>query len=93
MSNNIPTDRLVIKNKTFLIKKAIDDEGCLGCTNFNEHNEYLCNEVYAHAEKVIKDENHTRCGLGTNVLIEDTPEAIMQYLELKLNHTEGEEDA
>jgi len=81
MSNDLSTERFIINGKDYLIKDEIYI--CKGCA-FNGRGSRTCCDV--------NDETQIHCGTIGFIYVEDTPEAIMKYLELKLNEEEEKED-
>ena len=80
MNNDLSTKRFIINGKGYLIKDEIYI--CRGCAFFCKGK--TCSEVH--------EETKIHCGTISFIYVEDTPEAITNYLELKLNYEEEKED-
>jgi len=80
MNNDLSTKRFIINGNDYLIKEEIYI--CNGCA-FYSRGSRICSDV--------NDETKIHCGTKGFIYIQDTPEAITNYLELKLNE-EGEVD-
>jgi len=81
MSNDLSTERFIINGKGYLIKEEIYI--CKGCTFNGKGSRFCCD---------VTDETQIHCGTKGFIYVEDTPEAITNYLELKLNYEEGERE-
>jgi hypothetical protein len=72
MHNDIKTTH---KGKIYLVKDDISEGNCFCCALEDEP----CDGV------TYVDGRQFNCGTDRQILVEDTPEAIMEYLETKLN--------
>jgi hypothetical protein len=74
----LSTRRITIKGINYLLKEELNRNGdrCYGCSLENYPFEGGCREVPCH----------------DSIVIEDTPEAITNYLEKKLNGVDEEEE-
>jgi len=66
----------------YLVKDEIKESCCEGCALADVNCERI---TYA-------DGRNFSCGTNKQIIIEDTPEAIMEYLEVKLNGYEEEDE-
>lgn len=90
-------DRIVIRKTVFLVKENTHAYSCYNCAFWSTSRGQLCGEVQNDIRSQVTgvvgdkyDTDNTYCGLYGHILIEDTPEAITRYLELKLNYGERE---
>ena len=99
MSDDAYTQKVQILGKTYLLK--VDPNSCENCAFFASSSKFCTltiRPLVVHLSKNQErggcsiDDYILGCSIDDYILVEDTPKAIMQYLENILNYVEGEED-
>jgi hypothetical protein len=86
--------KLFIDDSTYILKDSVNDGGCVGCAyNGDSWSSAKCGNVRNHIEPHLEDQHDTRCGLGEYVIVEDTPEGILKYLDEMINDNREEEES
>jgi hypothetical protein len=90
MSDDTYTQKIQILGKTYLLKE--DSDSCTNCVFLKETADFCINSVRPHTMHLSHNPERGGCATGEHILIEDTPEAILRYIERKLNIDREEDD-
>jgi hypothetical protein len=92
-------DRVIVRKKVYLVKESLHPYSCYDCAFWSPSRGQLCgkaqNDIRSQVTGVVGDKydtNNSYCGLDEHILVEDTPESILHYLDHKLNGVDEEED-
>jgi hypothetical protein len=90
MTNDTTSPRVQIQGKTYLVKE--DADSCLSCAFLKETADF-CREIIKPQVRHLGNKPHRGgCATGEHIFIEDTHEAILQYIERKLGTLEDDNE-
>jgi len=90
MSDDTYAPKVMILGKTYLLKE--DSDSCMNCAFLKETADFCKNDVKPHVMHLSHNPERNGCATGEHILVEDTPEAILQYIERKLNIEEEDDE-
>jgi hypothetical protein len=83
----------MMKEEIYICKGcAFSGKGSRTCSDVNDETKIHFYGKGSRTCSDVNDETRIHCGTKSFIYIQDTPEAITNYLELKLNEEEERED-
>jgi len=90
MSNDTNNPKVMILDKTYILKE--DSDSCMNCAFLKETADFCRNNVKPLVMHLSYNPERGGCATGEHVLVEDTPEAILRYIERKLGIEEEDNE-